>query len=124
MEHKDVPLAIRPPGGCDHLAVDFDGDPFMNGTPITQRVADMSDLSPSEREAIDMYYETCGIYATLSVRPGASVGLVRKTEDGAEVTPEQCAAAASAASIGGELHINKGAHAEGLASRSARPCAP
>ena len=119
LEHKDVPLAIRSPGTCEsaYTVVDFDGDPFGDGPPITRRVVDWDALTSSEREAIDMYYETCGIYATLSVRPGASVGLVRKTEDGAEVTPEQCAAAASAASIGGELHINKGAHAEGLASR-------
>jgi len=112
LEHKDVPLAIRSPGTCEsaYTVVDFDGDPFGDGPPITRRVVDWDALTSSEREAIDMYYETC-VTAVLSVSPGSSVGLLRKGEAAEEVTAEQCAAAASGASIGGELRIDNSADA-------------
>lgn len=114
VEYEDVPFAINHPGNrcSDYIAVDFDGDPFGNGSSITQRVVDEDELSSSEREAIEMSYQTCGGRATLSVEQGATVGLLSKTEAGAEVTPERCAAAASGASIGGALRIDKSAHPE------------
>jgi hypothetical protein len=111
-----VPLAIYSPGNrCgDFIAVDFDGDPSGNGAPITQLVLDEDedDLSVEERGAIDMHYRVCGWDAALSVAPGAKVGLLSKTEAGAEVTPERCAAAASGASIGGALRIDERANPE------------
>lgn len=112
LEYEDVPFAIRPPGSCDgYTAVDFDGDPFGDGPPITRRVVDPRELTSSEREAIDMYYETCAD-AVLSAAQGASVGLLRKAETGdVEGTAEQCAAAAKTASIGGELNIEKNSNA-------------
>ncbi|REF35128.1 hypothetical protein DFJ64_0499 [Thermasporomyces composti] len=116
VEHENVPLAIYSPGtGCgDSIAVDFDGDPSGNGPPITRLVPDddQDDLSADERDAIDMYYTACGWDATLSVAAGAKVGLLSKTEAGAQVTPERCAAAASGASIGGALRIDERADPE------------
>ncbi|ADG89781.1 MAG: hypothetical protein IRY84_01200 [Thermobispora bispora] len=111
LEHSGIPLTIRSAHDgrtCSpYIAVDFDGSPTGGDNPITRRVTNASELSQAQRDAIDMVYETCAD-ANLIVRQNTSVGLLRK---GAEAGPEQCAAAASAASLG-SLNIEKGAGAE------------
>ncbi|MFG1694130.1 hypothetical protein [Nonomuraea sp. NPDC049309] len=86
-----------------HIAIDFDGSP-SGDSPITTRVIDEDELTTAQREAADRYYVTCRT-AELRAAQTASIGLLR---NGKNATPEQCAAAASSASIG-NLGINKDA---------------
>lgn len=111
LEHSGIPLTIRNARNdtscTPYLAVDFDGSPAGGEFPITRRVTDEDALTREQLESIDMTYEAC-FQANLVARQNTSVGLLRK---GRENGPEQCAAAASGASIS-TLDIARDAGAE------------
>lgn len=111
IEHSEIPFTIRTANSgsscSSYTAVDFDGNPDGGENPITRRVVNEEELTSSQRDAIDMAYLTCAD-AELVSKQKASVGLLRKGE---EAGPEQCAAAASGASLG-SLSIEENAKAE------------
>jgi hypothetical protein len=111
-EHRDIPFTIRTAHdgrNCDpYISIDFDGG-LSADRPITTRIVDEDELTTAQREAGDMFYVTCS-NAELRASQNASVGLLR---DGKNATPEQCAAAASASSLG-NLDITKDAHPDDI----------